>query len=239
MSDVTLHRCNANTSDSTRTGPGCQYGVTLSSVKSKRRKYEQRRRAENQAETRQRIVEAAVALHEALGPGKTTISAVAERAEVGRPTVYRHFPDELSLYRACSGHYLARHPPPDPESWRHLADPEVRLRTALAHTYAWYRATATMFAGVFRDLPDLPVLGEVMTPLLSRQDAIIANLVEAWPPAQLRLVRASVRHALALPTWQSLAVDDELSDPEIIELMTRLVAGAAEYSRTGSTAGPL
>jgi len=208
-------------------------------VKTNRRKYEQRRRAENQAETRQRIVEAAVALHESLGPTKTTISAVAERAAVGRPTVYRHFPDELSLFKACSGHYLARHPPPDPQAWQHLEDPEARLRTALANTYAWYRATASMFAGVYRDLPDMPVLGEVMAPLLARQDAIVANLVEAWPPARARLIRASVRHALALPIWQSLAVRDALSDEEIIELMTTLVAGVARSASDRPAAGPL
>jgi len=186
-----------------------------------------RRRAENQAETRLRIVEAAVALHEALGPARTTIRAVAERADVGRPTVYRHFPDERSLFSACSAHYLASHPPPDPEGWRLIDDPDARLRTALARTYAWYRETEGMFTPVFRDLPDVPELRQVMAPLLARQEAIVANLAGAPAGTSARLVRACVRHALALATWRSLAVDEGLSDSEIIELMTKMIASVS------------
>ncbi len=69
------------------------------------RKYELKQRAEKMSETRMRIVEATVELHEKLGPARTTISAIADRAGVQRLTVYRHFPDERSLFRACSGHW--------------------------------------------------------------------------------------------------------------------------------------
>src|SRR5438093_198066 len=55
------------------------------------RKYEQRRRAEKQAETRRRIVEAAIELHGKKGPGRTTMSDVARLAGVERRTLYRHF----------------------------------------------------------------------------------------------------------------------------------------------------
>ena len=70
-------------------------------------------RARRKAETRERIVEATVALHTSIGPARTTISAVAERAGVERHTVYAHFPDDGSLLRACSAHWEARHPSPD------------------------------------------------------------------------------------------------------------------------------
>ena len=98
------------------------------------RKYEMKRRARRQEETRRRITEAAVRLHQALGPAKTTISAIAERAGVQRLTVYRHFPDERALLSACSSHYAAANPPPDPEPWTRIPDPEDRLRRALAET---------------------------------------------------------------------------------------------------------
>ena len=79
------------------------------------RPYELKRRAERQEETRRRIVEAAIELHQTVGPAATTISEIADRAGVGRVTVYRHFPDELTLARACSGRYFERHPAPDPD----------------------------------------------------------------------------------------------------------------------------
>src|SRR5918992_694895 len=96
------------------------------------RKLKLKRRAERMEETRRRIVEATVALHTTVGPARTSISAIAERAGVQRLTVYRHFPDEQSLFRACTSHGLAADLPPDPAAWRHIADPEARLRTALA-----------------------------------------------------------------------------------------------------------
>src|SRR5438876_12333399 len=58
------------------------------------RRYELKRRAEQQHETRCRIVDATIELHETIGPAATTFSDIAERAGGGRVTVYRPFPDE-------------------------------------------------------------------------------------------------------------------------------------------------
>ena len=98
------------------------------------RKYELKKRAEHQEETRQRIVEATVHLHETIGGQAATISAIAQQAGVERLTVYRHFPDERSLVTACTRHYLEQHPPPNAERWCGLGEPELCLRTALTGT---------------------------------------------------------------------------------------------------------
>ena len=65
-----------------------------------KRKYELKKRAEQMGETRQRITEAAIELHGSVGPSRTTMSAVAERAGVERRTLYRHFPNEADLFAA-------------------------------------------------------------------------------------------------------------------------------------------
>src|SRR3954453_10332472 len=95
------------------------------------RTYELKRRAERQEETRQRIVDAAVELHSTLGPSRTTVQAIAEKAGVTRPTVYAHFPDERSLFRACSGHVAETTPPPDPTAGRLVADPCAGVAASL------------------------------------------------------------------------------------------------------------
>src|SRR3954471_16099442 len=95
------------------------------------RPYRQKLRAEQQAETRQRIVEAAVALHLERGPVQTSINAIAERAGVNRVTVYRHFPDTRTLLEACSAHAQRLHPPPDLGRWRAIEDPRRRTQVAL------------------------------------------------------------------------------------------------------------
>src|SRR3712207_3871494 len=110
------------------------------------RKYELKARAEGQAQTRRRITEATVELHRTVGPAQTTISAIAERAGVQRLTVYRHFPTEEELFAACSAHWLAGSPPPDPAEWAGIADRRERLRSALEAIYAWYRANEGMLA---------------------------------------------------------------------------------------------
>src|SRR6185436_8397245 len=92
------------------------------------RRYELKRRAERQDETRQRIVDATIELHQTIGAAQTTVSEIAKRAGVGRVTVYRHFPDEETLFYTCSGHYFSQHPFPNVEHWREITDPLERLR---------------------------------------------------------------------------------------------------------------
>src|ERR1041384_2245606 len=103
-----------------------------------KRRYRKRRRAELEDGTRRRITEAAVDLHGTLGPARTTVSAVAERAGVQRATVYRHFPDEEALFAACSAHWIAAHPLPDLDAWAQIDDPDECLVVALGESYAWF-----------------------------------------------------------------------------------------------------
>src|SRR4051794_17575005 len=129
-----------------------------------KRPYRQKERADSVAETRRRISQAAVELHGTVGPARTTISAVAERAGVGRPTVYRHFPTEGDLLAACSGHFFAANPWPDPASWAAIADPRERLATALDALYGYYERTGRMFANVRRDLDLVDGLAATIVP---------------------------------------------------------------------------
>src|SRR5918995_1564298 len=116
------------------------------------RPYRKKTRALTEAETRQRIVEATVELHETLGPAKTTIKAIAERAGVQRATVYNHFPDLDGLFEACNAHYYGRHPMPDPATWAGIASPSERFRVAVRELYRWYEETETMLSVGIRDI---------------------------------------------------------------------------------------
>src|SRR5690349_24354032 len=106
-----------------------------------KRPYRKKKRAELEEETRRRITKSAVDLHGTVGPAHTSMSAVAERAGVRRSTLYRHFPDEASLFEACSGHWSAANPPPDLSAWAAIEDPDERLRVGLREMYAYWRRT--------------------------------------------------------------------------------------------------
>lgn len=192
------------------------------------RKYEQKQRAALQAETRQRIVEATIALHESLGDAGTTVTAIAQRAGVGRLTVYRHFPDERALLSACTGHYFAMNPPPDPAAWANVGDPCERLRSALCTIYAFYRRTEGMLARAEADAPGNPVLAELLAPLAAFWNAARDDLAASWSPAAEPglLATAAIGHALAFTTWRSLVREQGLTDEQVIALMLALVLSA-------------
>ena len=184
------------------------------------RSYRLKQRAERQEETRRRIVEAAVDLHGTVGPAQTTVTDIAARAGVGRQTVYRHFPDELTLVRACSGLYWERYPLPDPEPWRGIANPDERLRVALTESYAYHRRTEAMMVRVFADVADHPV----MQPYYDHWRRAADTIAAAWRARGNRrlLLRAAVGHAIVFATWRSLVRDQGLTDRQAVELMVRL-----------------
>jgi AcrR family transcriptional regulator len=196
-----------------------------------KRVYRKRRRAELEAETRLRITEAAVDLHGSVGPARTTISAVAERAGVQRATVYRHFPDEEALFGACSSHWIEQHPLPDPATWAAADDPDERLRIALRELYAWYERGEYMLEKTTRDVALVPALRPAMERFAAwfgpAADAIVRGRAERG--ARRRRVRAAVGHALAFETWRSLVRDQGLPQSQAIEMMEALVAVAARH----------
>jgi AcrR family transcriptional regulator len=198
------------------------------------RKYELKQRAESREATRARIVSATVELHEAVGPGRTTISAIAERAGVQRLTVYRHFPEERLLFEACSGHWAAQNPVPDLSVWEAVGQPEERLHLALNEIYAYYRRTEGMTGNLLRDLPTSPVLREVAEPFLEYWAAARDVLAAGWKARgrTRTLLRAAIGHALEFETWRSLTRREGLGDDEAAETMVLLVRSVRTRSRT-------
>jgi AcrR family transcriptional regulator len=194
-----------------------------------KRPYRMTRRAELEEQTRKRITESAVALHEERGPARTPISAVAERAGVRRSTVYRHFPDEEALFAACSSHWRAANPPPDPGAWVAIEDPRERTETALRELYAFYSRTEAMYTSLLRDEPVVPIvqrlLGDFHGYLRAIQDILMAG--RGLRGREARRTRAAIGHALAFPTWRSLTREQGLADADAVALMRALVERAS------------
>lgn len=193
------------------------------------RRYELKQRAERQAQTRQRIVEAVAALHREIGPAHTTISGIAERAGVERLTVYRHFADESELFRACSAHFRTAVPPPTTDVWESIADPADRLRAALLAFYAYYRRGEPMIANIRRDAPQMPTLAAVIAPGRNAMRGVARDLAAGWHARgrSSKRVVAAIAHALEFETWRSLVRGQALSDADAADLMVALVRAAS------------
>jgi AcrR family transcriptional regulator len=192
-----------------------------------KRSYQMTRRAEAQAQTRQRILESAIELHATVGPAHTTIIAVAEGAGVPRSTVYRHFQDEAALIVACSVHWQSENQPPDPAPWVRIDNPDKRLEAALTEIYSYYAGTGLMLDNVLRDESTLPILTELLGRFRQYMAAVHEILMagRAARGAARRRTSAAISHALAFSTWRTLA--QQLTNEEAAALMVQLTATAA------------
>ena len=197
-----------------------------------KRKYELKKRAEQVAETHLRITEAAIELHGTVGPSRTTLSAVAERAGVERRTLYRHFPTERELFAACSTHYFAANPWPDLASWRAIRDPHERLGRALDELHAYYERTEPMFSNVLRDAELVEFARDAVAPLDAYLDEAAEVLAVGRPVRgrRRRLLVGALRHALAFSTWRSLTASG-IGRADAAALVTALVDAAATSGR--------
>jgi AcrR family transcriptional regulator len=190
----------------------------------KSRPYRKAKRAADEMRTRTRIVDAAEALHGTLGPSRTSVSAIAERAAVTRATLYRHFPDAESLFLACSSQWLSRQQLPDPDSWTVHTDPVERLRAGLAEIYRYYRGGEQMIALIHRDADAIPP--GVRANGLAAEQRWLNTLLDPFPGRRRKKVQAAVAHAAEFSTWRSLCLTQGLSERSAIELIVGMVTVA-------------
>jgi AcrR family transcriptional regulator len=199
---------------------------------SKNRRYEMSKRTEQIGGTRQRIVDAAVALHGSVGPARTNIAGIADKAGVTRLTVYRHFADDEALFSACSAHWLSQQQLPDPAQWSRESHPLDRLRVGLSDLYRFYRDGNAMLTRIYADVAELPESRRKV--LESRNDHFRDVLLEPFPEADTNhRLRATVSHGASFWTWRSLCHDNGLSNNDAVEIMSTLIAATA---RTPSSA---
>ena len=187
------------------------------------RKYTLKRRAEQQTETRRRIVQAAIDLHGTIGPAATSFSMVAERAGVQRHTLYAHFPDERSLLQACSSTHMESDPLPGPDPWRAVADSGERMRIALLAIYEWYGRNEGVVASVLRDAEHHPPTREAVEtsigPYFATCQVVLGEGLDGSQQAMLRV-------ALSFFTWRTLVREAGLQPVEAVDAIVRAVQGA-------------
>jgi AcrR family transcriptional regulator len=194
-------------------------------IEMKKRKYQQKRRADKTEETRQQIVVATVKLHEELGPAQTSIKAIAEQAGVQRLTVYRHFPDEASLFRACTSHWLEHHPLPAVSDWSDYDNRLDLTSRALLDFYRYYRKNERMWTVAYRDVDEVEALQEPMAAVEAYLDQIRDELLSVWKvkAKDRKQLAMTLRHCLRFSTWRSLKLE-KLSDKNMVKLVLNWLA---------------
>lgn len=198
-------------------------------MSTEKRRYRLKARGDRQQATRLRIIKATVALHDELGPARTTVAEIARRAGVQRLTVYNHFPEEADLLDACGAHWMAEHPLPDMSAA--LAEPDAaeRLRRVLTALYGWYRENKRGTEHLQRDRLLMPALDALMRIRTDREMASLADLLAAGFAGADR--RAELRGAIALAldfwTWRRLS-HEGLTDDAAAAVMMAAAKAASE-----------
>ena len=192
----------------------------------KSRQYRMGRRADLVDQTRQRITEAAVRLHTSIGPSATSMSAVADEAEVTRLTLYRHFPSKDELFGACMGHWRSLHPPPDPDRWRAITSFEARVRRALDDLYGWFSENGDDLYPIYRDAAYTPPSNQ-RARQATNERMVDAVLGEDGVGNRARQLRAAMGHVVGFWTWRSLVVDQGLSTADASAMAAQFVLAQA------------
>jgi AcrR family transcriptional regulator len=182
------------------------------------------------AETRAKILEAAMGLCLDRGPLAVSMGEIAAAAGVERVTLYRHFGDEGGLHRAVGASCMARFPPPSPEPLRAMANSVARTRRALEQLYAHWERMGPIVRPILRDADVAPE--RVSLELRDRYVSAIRAAVVGGFPASVRgraPFRDAVRHAFDFRTWDSLQRGG-FTRRRAVALMTALVMGASGRS---------
>jgi len=116
-------------------------------------------RAEQAAQTRERILDAALSCYRETGIAATSVQAVARRAEVSAATVLNHFGSADGLARVVVDRLAAALQIPDDEEWSETERP-ARVQRLTREMFEFYERSRPWF-DVFRSELDVdPALRE-------------------------------------------------------------------------------
>jgi AcrR family transcriptional regulator len=200
-----------------------------------RRRYDSPVRREQAARTRQRIVDAGVALVRELPTWDwrgLTFVAVASRASVGERTVYRYFPTERDLHEAI----LARlQQDAGGVSYENLTLDDLPRVTARVHASVASLSVSHWSA----DQPQQPALVEVDLRRRSALAAAVAEVARDWPEADRDKAAAVLDVLWNLPAYERLMTAWNLDAPQATEALTWAISVVTDAIRSGRRPGNL
>lgn len=186
------------------------------------RRYNMERRAASAEQTRQRIIEAAFALHSKQGVAATTWQDLADEAGVAVGTVYNHFASYDDLVPACTGFGMSLFPVPGPEMFEGIRSKRGRLETMVRTLFSSYEGLRGALGFAFVERHTIPAVGRTMNETFARIEALVRA---AYGP---RVKPRTVDAACALVdfrVWESFherGLPEEVMCATIVDSLVRL-----------------
>jgi AcrR family transcriptional regulator len=184
------------------------------------------KRAAAVEQTRQRIVDATLALHGEQGIAATSWDDIAARAGVGVGTVYRHFPSLDELIPVCGEITMRVVAPPDAAALPALFDgataPAERIERLVHEAFAMYERAAPALRAIRRESDVHPRIADDRDQLEAALTALIDTALAPLDPTADD--RALTRAMVDLGTWEALrtqGLDAADSVTAITEMLTK------------------
>lgn len=182
------------------------------------RSYRLGRRAERSADTRRRIVEATLTLHDEQGISRTSVRDVARRAEVAPSTVLQHFPRMDELVRAC-GELSDRLAPMPTEAVlagaSGTADGVRRMASAM---FEWWQAMGPGFDHLRVDRCRIPQVDAWMDDIARRHRLLAAAALGRAGASRVDLLVA-LTTADAWATFRDAGTDPSTAGSRVSQLI--------------------
>jgi AcrR family transcriptional regulator len=136
------------------------------------RSYDMTGRAAAVAETRERIVAAAIAVYAREGFRAASMQSIAREADVAPATVLNHFSTGEQLVAAAAEAITAKLALPDPAALDAIGNAAERVRWLVRELAAFYERSATWYA-VYAHDRDLPVLQRASAEFFRRVERLV------------------------------------------------------------------
>jgi len=195
------------------------------------RKYSMQARSTAVEETRQRIVDATVELHNEQGISGTSMQDVADRAGVALATVYRHFPSLDELIPACGGRNLELNPPPTAAVFDGLETGEQRIAALVAALHANYERGSRSYEVAIAEVHTIPVLARFMAEVSAHLADLVATAAKPFKPdsTQLKLAVGLCDFLV----WRALTATG-MTTKETTAAITRLLCASLGSGTNGN-----
>ena len=187
------------------------------------RKYTMDKRKAAMEETRQRILEATLALHSEKGIFGTSWQDIAHRADVSVGTVYKHFPSLDELVPACGELMYAITRPPSledaPEIFAGAHSLEERLERLISELFDFYERGAPYIETDFQER-QLPMVQEWEAHMRATIAGLVREALHSVGPDE-RTVQG-VSALLNFSTFKSF-MDRDIQKEQAEEIMNEVL----------------
>jgi AcrR family transcriptional regulator len=200
------------------------------------RAYNNETRLQLQAELKDRIAAAAAELHAEKGVMATGYAEIAQRAGVSLPTVYKHFPSQVQLVAACSGHVAELAPilPADEIlGATSLAATTELLVQAMDRRHAHFEPWK-----VWREHRLVPPLGEIHASERQQLTMLIGQVLARAGAGEHRELAAVWESLLDFELWHRLVRGHRLSRASVRHTLIQLLLAAAGPRQCASPPSP-